>query len=291
MDTGTVVNVRNRIRLASILCVFGTMVYLTLSKEFVQRHTSHLHLFHILLQPIVLFGTINENSHFSHGIFIVSLMPLVLDGFVAFISFLSVRRCIDQSSASCFDRLYEQGTWFLLGCWFLVFDIMISSQIYLLTQQLRKKDNIENKTKQILKLQRQTPSFHDVKVAARKSKVISTYLILFDIIYFINLALLSEEGAFFMIGIVHGGLDIYNLLNNTQQTTKFFYNILRIGHLFSLIIYIIIMITVVQMDTSINKNLIFLITFTYIVADAVQLFFLHSAISCLTAYDTLKSVL
>ena len=242
VDTGTVVNVRNRIRLASILCIFGTMVYITLSNEFVQRHTSHLHLFHVLLQPIILFATINENSYFSNGIFLISIMPLVLDGFVAFISFLSVRRCIDQSSASCFDRLYEQGAWFLLGCWFLFFDIIISSQLYVLTRQLRKKDNIENKTKQILKLQRKTPSFHDVKVAARKSKTISTFLVPFNIIYFINIALLSEEGAFFMIGLIHGFLDLYNLFNNTQQTTKFFYNILRIGYFFSLIIYIIIMI-------------------------------------------------
>lgn len=285
LDTNVIINLRNRIRLLSILSIFGVLVYLNLNSAFQQRHLSHSHLAHILVQPLLLFTSIQDDSGICYAAWLVSMAPIALDAFVLLISFTAVSRCFTSLTASCGDRLYEQGSWFLLASYLLVLDTLNVMFLGNLRAKLEKKDQDEIQKRELAKAKREIIVSNRYKSFALKSMVVNIFLLFMDVIYFFNSLVLVDETPVFIFGALHLGLDVCGFFLNSRGKSSLFYGIMRFGYVLSLFVYVIIMILLLQLDSSwdVSKYLFFIMTFMYIVLDGIQVYFLGEAIASVEA--------
>lgn len=285
LDTNVIINLRNRIRLLSILSVFGVLVYLNLNNTFQQRHLSHSHLVHILVQPILLFTSIQEDSGICYAAWLISMVPIALDTFVLLISFTSVSRCFTALTASCGDRLYEQGSWFLLASYLLLLDTLNLMFLGTLKSKLEKKDQDEIQRREFAKAKREIVVSNRYKSFALKSMVVNIFLLFMDVVYFFNSLVLADETPVFMIGVLHLGLDVCGFFLNSKGSSSLFYGIMRFGYVLALFTYAIILILLLQLESAwdVSKYLFFIMTFMYIVLDGIQIYFLGEAISSVEA--------
>ena len=119
------------------------ILYIGIQENFVTPHISYLHMFHLFVQPLVLFASLIDFSTLPGALSYVHLAMLLVDAFVAGISVISVSRCFQESTASCFERLYEKGVWTVLAGLLCILDVVISLQLRLLNSQLVEKDKHE----------------------------------------------------------------------------------------------------------------------------------------------------
>lgn len=281
LDTNVIINLRNRIRLLSILSVFGVLVYLNLNNTFQQRHLSHSHLVHILVQPILLFTSIQDDSGVCYAAWLICMAPIALDTFVLLVSFTAVSRCFTSLTASCGDRLYEQGSWFLLASYLLILDTLNLMFVGILKSKLEKKDQDEIQRRELAKARREIVVSNRYKSFALKSMVINIFLFFMDVVYFFNCLVLADETPVFMVGVLHLGLDVCGFFLNSKGKSSLFYGIMRFGYVLALFTYAIILILLLQLNSAwdVSKYLFFMMTFMYIVLDAIQIYFLGEAIA------------
>ena len=283
LDTNIIITNRNRIRLYSILSIFGVMVYLALNNEFQQTHLSHLHIFHVLVQPVLLFNSINDDSGIAYGATIISAVPVFLDVFVCIISLISILRCYTELTASCFDRLYEQGSWFLLSSYLTILNLLNCLHNYSLMNHLKEKDAKEKQKRELARARKNIVPSRRYMSYALKTQVINIFLLVLDGVYIIDAAILSNDTPFFIAGSFHIFLDAYGAFMNSKGSSSFFYIIMRLMYFISFFLYIILMLILLQLDTewNVSKFLMFMLTFLYIVTDSIQLYFLGAVLNAL----------
>ena len=123
------------------LCL--VVVYLSIEPYFNGAHMSWLHQTHVLLQPLVIFVSISDSSVITMtSIFVVGAAAL-FDGVVTWLNYISITRCLNEPSATCFELVWEKGIWFLLGAWVFINDIMLVLRLLTLQKVLSKKDTHE----------------------------------------------------------------------------------------------------------------------------------------------------
>lgn len=290
VDTENIIYTRNRIRLYSILNIFGVLLYLNISGMFKQPHASWMHLIHILIQPMIFFISVADSSAFSFGAFIASIFAFVIDVGISILNFISVNRCFGQPSASCFDRLYEKSIWFALAVWMALFDFLLISQLYQLKTQLSEKDATEKKNQEMIKLDKEVPTWNSAEVYTNKIKVMNVFLLLFDVIYALTSLSYIDENPMFLLAWSHIFVDPFVLFSLNKTKDDSVPQIVRVIYIISLVCNVIITVLFLQMEINdIGKMLSLLITMVYVVTDMVQIMFASEIINSLENYKRYKN--
>ena len=276
VDTENVIQTRNRIRLCSFLNIFGVLLYLTINTSLVQTHASWIHLIHMLSEPYIIFTTVADNSGFAFAAMVFAIVTIVIDMAIAGLNFISVTRCFGEPSASCFDRLYEKGFLLFLAGWFVLFDVLLATQLSQLKNQLEEKDSIEKYNREKIKLEKEVPSWNSALVYSNKIRLINLFLFLFDVVYAINIATMVTEAPMLILGSIHIYLDPYCFFSINKSMEIGTYNVVRIAFILSLICNCISISLLVQLELdNVGKILCTMITIMYCITDMVQI--LHSS--------------
>lgn len=291
VDSENIINARNRIRLSAVLLIFGVLLYFNINPAFKQPQASWAHLLHIIIQPIIIFITITDNTYFTWAGFFASLSAAVIDTGVTVLNFIALNRCFNEPTASCFDRLYENGTWLALGAWMVLFDVLQVTQLYNLRYQLGRKDIIEKKNMALQKIEKQVPTWNTVMVYSNKMRILNLLLAVFDITYIVVMVELLKKLPMLFIGMFHIFIDGYSyfIVKSNESGT---FEILRVVYIISLICNVIVLVLIVQMDlTAIRETLATMIAISYVITDMVQIFYTSAVLSTLANYKKFKASL
>ena len=291
VDTENIINARNRIRLSAVLLIFGVLLYFNINPAFKQPQASWAHLIHIIVQPIIIFITITDNTYFTWAGFVASVIASIIDTGVTILNFIALNRCFNEPTASCFDRLYENGTWLILGGWMVLFDILQVTQLYNLRSQLGRKDIIERKNMALQKIEKQVPTWNTVMVYSNKMRILNLLLVVFDITYIVVMATLLNKLPMLFIGMFHIFIDGYSYFVCKSNESGTF-EILRVIYIISLICSAIVLVLIVQMDlTGIREIIATMIAISYVITDMIQVFYTSAIISTLANYKKFKASL
>lgn len=290
VDTEVVVYTRNRIRLFSALNILGILIYLNIVPTFLQTHVSWIHMLHILSEPFIIFVSIADNSMITYGAMIVSISTLFTDIGVFILNYIAIQRCLGEPSASCADRLYENGTWFLLAAWMTIFNILTIIQLYLLKSQLEQKDKTEKRNIEEQKAGGDPPTWKSIEVYTNKMIVTSIFLLLLDVCQIAITSSMYGDNPMFILSATHLIVDVFSILTVRKTKDNVSLNIVRIVFITSLLINIMItaLSIQIQMDT-IEKVLSILITITYVVTDMMQILFSSIVITTIANYKQYKN--
>lgn len=290
VDNENIINTRNRIRLGAVLILFGVVLYLNIQSGFKQAHASWTHLLHIILQPYLIFVTIADNSSMAFVGSVSSAVACAVDTSVILLNFIAISRCFGEPTASCFDRLYENGTWFVLAGWMLLFDIVQVTQLFNLKTQLARKDLIERKNIAMHKLEKDVPTWNSVKVYSNKTRLMNLQLIVFDLTYNITMISLLTKMPMLFIGMFHVFIDLYSYFVTNNSSESATYEIIRVIFVISFICNVIILVLMVQMEIdTIGMILNLMITITYVLTDMIQIFYTSRVIDTVANYKKFKS--
>jgi hypothetical protein len=290
VDTEVIVYTRNRIRLFSALNIFGILLYLNIAPSFVQTHVSWIHLLHILTEPFILFVSIADNSMITYGALVVSICTLVTDIGVLILNYIAVQRCLSEPSASCTDRLYENGSWFLLAAWMTIFNIVTIIQLYLLKTQLEQKDKTEKQNIEEQKSGGDPPTWNSIEVYTNKMIVNAIFLLLLDVCQIGVTSSIYSTNPMFILSATHILVDLFSILTVRKTKDTVSLNIVRTVFITSLLINIMIMTLSVQLDMdTIGKVLSILITITYVVTDMMQILYSSIVITTIANYKQYKN--
>lgn len=290
VDTEVVVYTRNRIRLSSAMNIFGVLLYLNISPTFTQAHASWVHLLHIVFQPIIIFVSIADSSMMTYGAFVMSLSAIGSDIGVLALNYISVNRCLSETSASCTDMLFEKGVWLGLALWFCIFDLLLIAQTYQLKLQLEQKDKTEKKNLKNQKAGEDTPTWNSIEVYTNKIRVTAIFLLLFDFVHISVTSSYYGDNPMFVLSAIHLFVDPFALLIVRKTKDPVGLNIARIVFFGSLLINVFITVIFLQMEvTEVGKMLSLLITITYVVTDMIQILFLSTVITTIGNYKKYKN--
>mgnify|MGYP001176376048 CR=1 FL=1 len=289
LDTETTINIRNRIRVSSFLCIFGVLLYFSISPSMTQTHASWLHMFHILVQPVIFVITLLDNTQFTMGAMIAGLCLWVIDLCVFVLNFISVSRCLSESTASCFDRLYEKTIWVSLAAWFLWWGFIAVSQLYTLNKALKKKDHHEKAAREMAKINNTQPTWNSINVLHAKMYVINVFLLLFDFTQFIVMATQLQEIPLFAIGMIHILIDPYVIFTSQKGRNKNQYSSYRMFYILSAVCNFVVLILLMQMEIStVGKMLSLLITLLFVTTDLLQIMFTTMILNVFADYEEFK---
>jgi hypothetical protein len=292
VDTGNVIQARNRIRLSSFLNIFGILLYLTINSSLVGAHASWIHLIHILSEPFIIFTTVADNSGLVLGSLGFSTVTVAIDIAIAVLNFISVNRCFGEPSASCFDRLYEKGILLFLAAWFLFFDLITATQLYQLKIQLEEKDTVEKFNKENIKLEKEVPSWNSALVYSNKIRVINLFLFLFDAIYASLSFSLVDQAPMLLLGTVHLYLDPYSYFSINKSMEVGVYNFVRILFILSAICNVICLALLIQLSLdTIGKIMCTMITIVYCITDLIQILYASKVVTVLENQKIYKNSL
>ena len=290
IDTEVVVYIRNRIRVYSIMILFGVLLYLNIAPILEQVNASWIHLLHIVFQPFTVFVSLADSSMLAYAIFIMSIMSLFLDSSIFILNFIASRRCLDEPTAVCGDRLVVSGTWLALSGWICLFDVLLLLQTYQFKHQMERKDKQENKTRQKIKSGEETPTWNSIEVYTNKMKVIAIFLFLFDVSQFLILFPIYGGNTMFFLSMVHVLVDPFILLTVRKTNDQVTLNIIRVVFFISLLINGFVLILLLQKQiTDVFPMLSLLITITYVITDMVQILYSSIVINTIENYKKYKS--
>ena len=287
-DTENAINVRSRIRLCSFLSLLCVFVYVTIQESFSGAHVSYLHLIHLFVQPVVLFVSLLEFSSFPQALAWTHLALLLSDAFVAVLSFISVSRCFSESTATCFERLYEKGTWFVLACVLCVLDLIISMQLSLLHVHMEEKDIHEKAEVERLKNTNEAPSWNTVTVCKNKSDVLCMFMLPLDVAYIVCMFSMLETLPIYYLSVGHIFLDPFFLWTDGGFDVTY-YKIMRGSYMTLFAFNTLLMIIQLQITIdNVSKMLALLISVLYIVTDLNHIVYTTQIVDTIKKYETFK---
>lgn len=289
IDTENVINTRNRIRLSAILNIFGTFVYLSINSYFTQAHASWIHMFHLIIQPLVLIISILDDSNLVNIALFGTVTCAVLDVAVLILNFISVNRCLSEPTAFCFDKLYENGTWLALASWFLLFDFISATQILNFKNQLAEKDTTEKNNIEMYKINREVPTWNSAIVYANKIRLNNLFLFLFDVVYNITISTIIYDMPLLFMGMFHIFIDLYSYFTSQKSHESATYEILRIIYVISFVCNIIVVMLLLQMNIdNVAIMLSTIITLMFVIYDMIQILYSTKIIETLANYKKYK---
>lgn len=289
IDTENVINTRNRIRLSAILNIFGTFVYLSINSYFTQAHASWIHMFHLIIQPFVLIISILDDSNLINIALFGTIACAALDLGVLVLNFISVNRCLSEPTAFCFDKLYENGTWLALACWFLLFDFISATQILNFKNQLVEKDATEKQNVEMYKINKEVPTWNSAIVYANKMRLNNLFLFLFDVVYNITISTIISDMPLLFMGLFHIFIDLYSYFTSQKSHESGTYEILRIIYVISFVCNIIVVMLLLQMNIdNVAIMLSTIITLMFVIYDMIQILYTTKIIDTLANYKKYK---
>jgi hypothetical protein len=290
IDTTATITTRNLIRVGAITQLCLVVVYLSVEPYFNGAHMSWLHQMHILLQPLVIFVSVSDSSVITMAsIFIVAAAAL-FDGVVTWLNYISITRCLNEPSATCFELVWEKGIWFLLGAWVFLNDVLLVLRLLTLQKVLSKKDTHEKASKEdydSLSI-KPAPVLKTMEVHNAKLRIIHTFLIPSGVLYTFFMVVKAFESPLYWITLGHLLLDLYGM------------GVSKVHDRASLIITLALTIIfagtnvfglVMRMSTP-NETLVdelsYLISVLYVFCDSLIVFFSISNLNLMSQYDKLK---
>ena len=288
VDTEATVNTRNRIRLSSTIALLGVFIYISVQDSFTGAHISFVHLLHLIVQPVILVITILDQSGLPSYASYALFAMLFVDGAIGSLSFISVSRCFNENTATCFERLYEKGTWFILAILFCLADLIGATQLLNLNAQLEEKDLHEKAAIEKQKVSNEPPTWNTVIVTKNKMKVINTFMIAFDIFYIISVLQMIENTPLYWISVWHVVVDPFLLYLDGGNGKAHFIGVRYIYFLLAVCNFISLILQLQNTTETVWTMLSLMISVLYLVVDAVQIIFTTSIISTLEKYDKYK---
>lgn len=288
VDTEATVNTRNRIRLSSAIALLGVFIYIAVQDSFTGAHISFVHLLHLLVQPVILVITILDQSGLPSYASYALFAMLFVDGAVGSLSFISVSRCFNENTATCFERLYEKGTWFILAILFCLADLIGATQLLNLNAQLEEKDAHEKAAIEKQKVSNEPPTWNTIIVTKNKMKVINTFMIAFDIFYIVSVLQMIENTPLYWIGVWHVVIDPLLLYLDGGNGKIHFVGVRYIYILLALCNFISLTLQLQNTSETVWTMLALMISVLYLVVDAVQIVFASIILSTLDKYDAYK---
>lgn len=292
VDTENVVRTRNRIRLCSFLNIFGIFLYLSAQSSLTGAHVSWIHLLHIVFDPIIIFTTVADVSSFVFGSLICSVAMILVDGGISTLNFISISRCIGEASAACFERLIEKGFLLFLAIWLAFFGLIGATQLYQLKVQLEEKDVTEKYLRKKQRQEKNVPSWNSAAMYSNKIRLISLFLILFDIVYAIGIAMLIEDAPMLILGAIHLVLDPFVYFYISKSVEVGVYNIVRIAYSISAISNLICLTLLIQLSLdTVGKLLCTMIAVVYLITDMIQVLYSSSVVTTIQNQKKFKDSL
>lgn len=290
IDTTSTITTRNLIRVSAITQLCLVVLYLSIEPYFNGAHMSWLHQMHVLLQPLIIFVSVSDSSVITMAsIFIVAVAAL-FDGVVTWLNYISITRCLNEPSATCFELVWEKGIWFLLGLWVLLNDVLLVLRLITLQKVLSKKDTHEKASKDNYDSMsiKPAPILKTLMVHNAKLRIIHTFLIPSGVLYTFFMVVKALESPIYWVTLGHLLLDLYGMgvskvHDRASLITALALTVIFAGaNVFSLIM---------RMSTP-NETLIdelsYLISVLYIFSDSLIVFFSVSNLNLLSQYDKLK---
>lgn len=287
-DSSNTINTRARIRLCSFLALLCVLFYIAIQENFITPHISYLHMFHIFVQPLVLFASLLDFSALPGALSYVHIAMFLVDAFVAGISLISVSRCFQESTATCFERVYEKGVWTALAGILCVLDLVIYLQLGLLNSQLTEKDKHEKAELTRLKNTGDAPSWNSITIFKKKSRVLNIFMVPLNVVYVICMMNMSENRPLYFMSLGHLFLDPFLLyVDLGREKTQFL--VFRIVYCALLGLNILMMVIQLQLDINeISKMLPLLISMLYIVTDLNQIVYMSAISDTIEKYNQYK---
>jgi len=266
VDNEITINTRNRIRLCAILSLFGVLLYLNMYSYFTLSQVSFLHQAHLGAQPLMILTTLIDNVEMTYVALGIILLLTLLDVVVSVVNFVAISRCFNEPSASCFDRLYENGIWFILGVYFVLLDLNIALQSYSLNRQML---DLQEESKMLASKDKKPPYKRMLYVFKNKMRTLNIYMIVFDTIYLF--LMFGESVELIVIGFVHGFIDIFCVLSENKSREQSIYgwlvglfSISILAHTYSLFI-------LSENVDMVDNMLSVLIAATFVLTDIMQI--------------------
>jgi len=245
-------------------------------------------LLHVFIQPVVLLTSLLDVSGLPKSMAVVVGVMVLVDACVAILSFISVQRCFQESTATCFERVYEKGTWFALASILAVFDLFVTLQLFSLHSQLRVKDVHEEAEIERLKTTNDLPSFNSIVVFSNKTRIINTFMILIDIAYVLAMMNMVENTPLYFLSFGHILFDPFLLFfqggygKDLQLFVRIIYFILNGLNLLLFVIPLQVHIVTYW------SMLALLISIVYLVSDTIQIVYITQIINAIDKQVTFK---
>jgi len=275
IDTVNIITTRNLIRVNSLFNLFVILIYVSIEPYFEGSHMSWIHMFHVALQPLVLFVSIADSTVITYIAMILSLAAVVFDAAIGYLNFVALRRCLNEPTASCASVIYEKGTWVIIAGSLIFSDIALTLRLWTLAKCLSKKDDFEkeNIEKYESEAIKETPILRTIHVHNEKLRIIHLFLIVPGIVYSILCIIKALESGIYWAAIWHVFIDIYGVA--TSKT----HNLNTLWILLSMVVFatVINFIVLLQMD----RELAFLLSLLYMFGDALIIYFTASNIDFL----------
>lgn len=290
IDTTSTITTRNLIRVSAITQLCLVVLYLSIEPYFNGAHMSWLHQMHVLLQPLIIFVSVSDSSVITMAsIFIVAVAAL-FDGVVTWLNYISITRCLNEPSATCFELVWEKGIWFLLGLWVLLNDVLLVLRLITLQKVLSKKDTHEKASKDNYDSMsiKPAPILKTLMVHNAKLRIIHTFLIPSGVLYTFFMVVKALQSPIYWVTLGHLLLDLYGMgvskvHDRASLITTLALTVIFAGaNVFSLIM---------RMSTpneTLTDELSYLISVLYIFSDSLIVFFSVSNLNLLSQYDKLK---
>tara|TARA_B100000676_G_C18073483_1_gene846025 strand:+ start:1191 stop:1931 length:741 start_codon:yes stop_codon:yes gene_type:complete len=244
----------------------------------------------MISEPFIIFVSIADNSMLAYGGFLTSLSVFGSDIGVFVLNYISLQRCLSEPSASCTDRLYENGVWMFLAGWMTLFNVLTIIQTFLLKSQLEQKDKTEKENIEQQKDGGDPPTWNSIEVYTNKMKVSAIFLLLLDVVQVSLTVSFYGENPMFILSSSHLFIDAFVIITARKTKDPVSLNILRIILFASFLINTFIMVITVQMELdTVGKTLSLLITITYVVLDMVQILFASVVLTTIGNYKKFKN--
>lgn len=290
IDTTATITTRNLIRVGAITQLCLVVLYLSIEPYFTGAHMSWLHQMHVLLQPLVIFVSVSDSSVITMASIFVVFAAALFDGVVVWLNYVSINRCLNEPTATCFELVWEKGTWFLLGAWVFLNDIMLCIRLLTLQKVLSKKDTHEKASKgnyESLSI-KPAPVLKTLEVHNAKLRIIHTFLIPSGVLYTIFMSAKAVETPVYWVTLGHLFLDLYGLgVSKVHDRASLIITLALTVILAGTNVFGLVMRMSTPMETIVD-DLTYLIAVLYIFADSLLVFFSVSNLNLLSQYDKLK---
>jgi len=290
VDTPSIINTRNRIRLFSSIAFFALLLYISINTYLVGVHASWMHLIHFVVQPIVLVASIADGANITSVVALLLISTTVVDTTVALLNIVTIYRCLGEVSTTCFERVYEKTIWLAVAFIFMLADFVTLTQINLLHKQLVLKDVHEIAEKERILNMQIPPTWNSIIVFNRKIKITVTSTILFDIVFLF--IIIAKQSPIYWIATGHIFIDVAILFMDMQSDNIVFLHAIKITFVIIAMFDAISILLQIQIGTrTIVETLAVLITMLYILIDIIQLYFISKVIQAIGKRNKFKQKL
>jgi hypothetical protein len=286
VDTESVINIRNRIRLSVVFSILAMLFYLSINSSLSGAHVSWVHMIHIIIQPILFASTVVDSSSVFNMMMYISIIAFVIDAGILGLNFISISRCFNEATASCFDRMYEKGILLIIAFIFCVTDLLTATQLMNLNTHMIEKDLHEEAEKEKLTTSREPPTWNSLLVNMAKVRSLNIFMLLFNVVVYGSTIGMVSEIPILWLNIGALAVDPICLLFDGGYDSSY-YIMIRILYFVVLMVHGVTMF-IVPVANSTMDQLRLIISIMFIIVDIIQIFFISEIISVLGKYNAYK---